>query len=617
MNTQTLNKKYMRLRFNGIEHFSSVLTFSGSKGEFSPHPQLPYTVFENRTIQAELFLADSDEKLWAGRVNLKKISTTFFFEMLISAENTDDHISWSEVPQILSVFDGGYTNLHADGASAALSDLIEFNELVSCKIHYGESYKNKIETAKLSNQDNLKTLSEVLFISQNSDPKPKGIVALIELELFEITYFFVSVLNEQDENLLIFSLTQHIYTQTNRFSKRTALSEKHRIKTSLGEILEISDFGMKIQTDSESVFPGGKISIEIKGLPIPFQVIYVTSDNPNALNSAGLYLHEDSPEIRNVWQSLLLEATYPLLSRRSESNNGREKCWDLLKESGYFRDYVGEMVASNKSSVYREWEIVDENGPHLGSCVLGFHNEQAVATMGVSRVAGTVWTAQAAAVIDRPEYLDFTRSIYSWRTRTILQQKDGDFHLAFFSANKPFLDRFFRKFFLKHESTSSEISWTEWIFGFLSRENGATEADAQSHEKKSFLYGDVEPFHTLMLDTENNINPSYTKNTVALHARPHQHLAQFLSSVWCMEKYTSDELKNQIASFPREISQITVFFEKENSAWKEISELSNLVVSKEKEVVWICKRRLLPSFLSNSLRSLEQMSRKYRPKNAA
>ena len=267
------------------------------------------------------------------------------------------------------------------------------------------------------------------------------------------------------------------------------------------------------------------------------------------------------------------------------------------------------MIKSAKEDILSEWKYSDNSGPNVGLTVLGIEKKttESIATIGVARASENVWIAQTAAVIDDPKYLCYTHSIYSWRTRAILQQIDGEFHLAFFDADKPFLDRFFRKFHLtRNDSDKLHITWSEWFAHYLTRDFTMVLGQKNTSEAKE---------NTEMIANILKKPPTtFTKYGFELHERKHLHIAQLLSSIWNTTNTFSEYLNGCIPYFEHGQKFILVM-----NKYKFDDNLENIpgAVKYTKKVVWTCHRNLLPKFLQHSLRSLAIMNMKYGNRHVA
>lgn len=569
-----------------------VTQFDGSSGHFDG-PSIKVGLNEGT-----IFTTDN-KPLWSGLIYINSEAT---FDLCVAQNNGNlvELFRWNELPPFFTVFDGGYESLSNEKVSILLDDLITFNVLVKVRCHFHFQTFSKSLPGRWTTQEGLKEISEIFIALDTKQQFLSNQLILVELELFETVYFFVGIYECTIDDGIIVSLTSHFYKQQNRVGRRIPIEP-----ISIGDLklLEVSDFGLKVSKATTLSEEETTLTILISQTEILFQIVYKKVINEKEMY-LGLKLLDFSKKARKSWQEFILQYQYPLLAIRNQSYH--DQVWELLEEAGYFKDIVGEMVLRSKEKIQKEWKIIDSNGPDYGTSVISKDDSgNVVATIGVSRVSQNVWVAQAAAMLDKPELLAHSGSVYAWRTRNILQQVDGEYHLAFFAANKPFLDRFFRKFFLNcSENDKQFISWTEWIPHYIFLDSSKIDA----HKNV-----EVEPFPP-------NLNLFNGKHEAGIQcikigkitvfiSRPHQHLAQFLSSSWSEEQETLESILPTLSILYAMGNDMVVVMTKLPLEGK--SNSSHQIYQAPPEVMWTCKRELLSDFLSNSLRSLEIMNRKY------
>jgi len=595
-----------------------VVIFSGVDGTIEAGPlaegyhRAALTTFPEKTI------------IWNGLVELtKNDSGTTGFKLCVTPfadAATSDVIAWPELPPALSVFDGSHDFLGPDEITAVIADLMTFPALVKGTLH--ETSRASSIPLELPVQESLADISEI-YLSYLA-PREEGIAAeavLLELELFEITYFTLALVSQSDKEGVILALTQHWYRAGKRAGRRVKIPD---VEIPQGVVDEVSDFGLRLRMEAPSPPKLGdtlKLQLLEGYEPLIFSVIYARK--LSAGYSVGLRLEAFRPEDRKHWQRFILAFQYPSLSQRTQEEH--QSTWRLLQEAGYLDLDVGELLNHSQPSILREWEYIDSNGPDAGSAVVGRDDIGVVATIGVTRASREVWVAQTAAVLDDPKYLHFTRAMYGWRTRSILQQPDGNFHLAFFLKNKKFLDRFFRKFLLSLDETEKAgITWDEWKYyglffsdkstssGFTQRENREVGHGPESREPSGMRLFELlsrEPSGPVMASLENQVG--------RIFGRPHIHVAQYLNSIWANDPALLPQELGPELRFGHPFIAFMVSGKVEKSDLERKYGNLGEIVEGDEDVVWTCKRDLLPRFLANSLKALEQMCRKYGTKKVA
>lgn len=560
----------------------------------------------------EASLYEGQKLLWSGVVD---IQLDGLFELCVCASSSDEEsiLRWKELPPFFTVFDGGYNALDINAAGELLDDLITYFELVKVRAHFQHSGEFFSEDCQWGDQENLKTLSEVflgLSVKQKIDSR---CLTLLEIELFETVYFLIGEIEEVYDDGIIVSLTNHVYSQKNRIGRRIPIRP---ILTNNLQIVEVSDLGLKAVTDRIDIECKQIIEITIEDHILPFRVTYRYQTTNNAV-TLGLAIVDHSSSARKSWQRFLLQFQYPLLKYRQPEDH--EIFWSLYYETGFMNFPYTEMVRRSKESIFQTWSAVDSAGPDMGASVIGLDGGKPVSSIGVARAAKNVWVAQAANTIAEPKYMQHTRSMYSWRTRFMLQQVDGDYHLAFIHRDKKFLDRFFRKFYLLHREgdQNHRISWDEWKMYVMKNLNNSDSSIVVESSKDSSASDNKFKEEKLFERFINAGNPTlkigFFKESVLSQNRPHLHMTQYLTSVWLSKNTRFNQGEVQ-----RLFDSDQPFY----SVYSPIEEDAELVapfkdIGKEDfiyegwHVVWMCHRDLLPKFLQNSLKSLEIMNRKY------
>ncbi len=563
--------------------------------------------------------SDEGKIVWSGILHINEDST---FDLCVkpNGENEIEVVKWKDLPPFFTVFDGGYEPLVFEKVNELLDDLIEFGELVQVRCHFESNEKYQSISGKWSNQENIKALAEIFIGFETNTGLLDQQVVLIEFELFETVYFAIAFHEESFDDGIIISLTSHFYQQRNRIGRRIPIEP---IEIDGFTILEVSDFGMKVSVNSSHAPDTARFQIKIHDYGLEFGVVYRRNLSTDE-TIMGLHLEDYSPDARKAWQSFLMVHQYPLLQNRKPENH--DDIWKLLDESGYLANTrksvedrsstaIEEIVKINKSSIEREWHFVDASGPGMGQTVIGYSNEQPVCTIGVSKAFGKVWTAQTAAMIDKPELMPFTRSVYSWRTRFILQQPDADYHLAFFLKNKKFLDRFFRKFLITRSVDDQEkIVWDEYFFYWLieGSEHGLTGMKT-GEPANGGLVNQFLKLKNALTEGEMPGELTVNDNTLNISCRPFTHMAQYLNSViTCVSQ--PENLDDILAKK----APVTVLATKSPFDFETVSLPKSIgVFGGHEEVIWVAPRSLLPDFLQNSLKALEAMSRKYSSRRVA
>jgi len=556
-------------------------------------------------------LLDSDRKVfWEGR--LKFSENRGQFDLLIDHPDEECIFLWKELPSALSLFDGGYIYLEERLRNEYLEDILTYWNLVEGRLHFKSGLTEEWRKVTVPNQESLKVVTELLCIPETDLSLSNDSFCVLELDLFEQTVFIVTTVEDQEDGQFVFRLTDHIYLSKRRAGVRVkvepSLQNFHNYK-----LLEVSDFGMKIETAESVTWPSTATKIPVGGVEIPFEVIF-SKRQADGTVIHGLRIADQSIRAKKNWQRFLLPFQFPKLRYRTKEYH--QKFWELYYRTGYMEFNYTKYLEEAKEQVFRTWETIDEIGPFLGSSVFALEEEDLVSSIGVAHVGGGVYVAQSANTVAQPKFLPHTRSMYSWRTRFIMQQHDSYGHLAFIHRDKKFLDRFFRSFYLKKKDP--EIVWDEWNLFVLKNSDPApdlnTKQPAMNEERSTETRGKT-LLELLGSIKGGNFELQNTSDGSIVNAVPHLHMMQYLTGVW-----SPNGTLNPAKKFSRE----NVFFSYYTKLETELSRESLLkfwadadIVHEGWHVTWLCPRRLLNSFLSNSLKSLEIMNRKYKGSSAA
>lgn len=565
--------------------------------------------------QGTLRIAATGEVVWSGVWEKREGDSGLHMRLASTRSNGEAVlVAWSDLPRIFSVLDGGYSPLEKAQLATVIDDALTFRDQAHCTVYFQNDGRNYSSKASLEEADHLVDLSEILvkttpLIPQNSVSSP----AVILIELFEVTYLLVVFLEDIHGDEVVLSLTNHSYVSARRNGRRWTVESGQSIDGL--EIVEISDFGLRVlgskgARDSLNDI----ISVRLDDTcQAHFRIAWRTDLGEN-IEEMGLYLAEDSQLVRKSWQQLVQRLIYPSLRWRTHEDHDR--LLNLYQETGYAGSYSKRgSILDFADSIRTEWSWVDSIGPDTGVTVIGSAGGKAVGSIGVSRLTSRAWAAQAAAMIDDPAYLPVTRELYSWRTRAILMQPDGDYHVAVFDRDKRFLDRFFRKFFLEHGGASTaDLSWNEWASGTRWLNPAKT---SETGHVQGLSHPPLEPLHALLAsDTSGTCKIETFGNATVVRSRPFLHISQIFTSAWFPAESVPSEYDDALATFTAPTPFFTVWT-KNSAQILDKMKGDSLVEMHGWNVVWICSRRLLPQFLSNSLKSLEIMTRKYGSKPVA
>ncbi|MBS1960090.1 MAG: hypothetical protein JST80_11495 [Bdellovibrionales bacterium] len=592
--------KNLKLALVGLDPPIVISDFDNYSGTLSSSVAEP-------GLREGAILTSDGKALWGGIVRINDDRT---FDLCVSpAANAakDEVIPWKDLPPFFTVFDGGYESLSQESVNTLLDDLITFNDLVKVRCHFELNGKQESVSGKWGDQENLKTLSEILIDWNFSQKLVPEQLVLLEVELFETVYFVIAIHEESDHEGIVLSLTSHFYQQRNRIGRRIPIDP---IEIDGLKILEVSDFGMKVSSQATRAVGAEELRVTINGFQLLFGVTYKKKVSLEE-TQMGLFIQDHSPEARKAWQGFLLNHQYPLLSYRTQDRHA--DLFNLYDTTGYTDQEMKLIFDAAKKEICNEWNDVDTVGPFLGGTVMGYHNSLPVASIGVSRASGGLWMAQAAAVINKPEFLKYTRSMYSWRTRFILQQIDGSIHLAFFLKNKPFLNRFFRKFYLiKSKSEQCPIIWEEWFHyaAVRSINSGRILTMPEEHAREVEINKSTYRNSKLTAILSQNGCPVESKeNSILIKGRSYAHVDQYLNSIIING---DSDLSPALDAF-KDVSVFIALSQGEltTDQLNFLLERNYDVSGGYEEISWACPRFLLPEFLQNSLRALEHMTRKY------
>ena len=481
------------------------------------------------TASISLTKGASDHVVWKGSIIFSKDEPNIGqLCVLTTAEDGSDlSLSWSHIPQVLDLFDGGYQAQSQDESGRLLDDITEFHYLVTSWIYHRNQDGSEARIpVTLVKPEPLVEIRELAF-KIGTEPSKIALQdpVLVQIDLFEQTWFCVGVVSYFETGHLFVSMSDHLYQSSRRNGRRMAVTNT---KIGAWELLDIGDFGMRAATlQSDFNFTLGQIvNMPMpSGFDVPLTIVAFEAIEERI--EVRLWLKDDSPEIRRHWQQFVQGLYYPNLTWRNPENH--EVIWKVYQDSGYLNSFLGDWLQESKEQIFEEWRYVDQAGPHVGCMVLGYTGKKAVATIGASRFGAGAWIAQAAAMSDKAEDIPATRDIYSWRTRMILMQNDGEYHVAIFERRKKFLERFFRKFYLQFGADSnSNLSWTEKLVTCVARQTIETSSDRNAG---------VDPVQHLLLDILSKDSGAFCSvsqigGETKVISRPHTHLVQFTTSMW-------------------------------------------------------------------------------------
>lgn len=568
------------------------------------------------SIFCELKLKGQNYSFWQGECLIKKNhDQKYQFELAIKTR--DGHLlTWQSLPDLLSIVDGGYEHLSTNEVSRLLEDLCDFSEIISGQVFFGSRHQDTFQYPCKVKMEDIST-TDAILIEFSLDINVQLInnsPIILTVDLFETTFLLVGFLECADNNLFVFTLTHHIYRDRRKSGRRVLAAP---IITEYGEIVEISDFGFRLKQPVNANFENDLSEITIKlpnySLPLLCKVVYIEKKEGRD-QFLGCKI-SDLKEFRNLWIHFLLNYQYPYLRFRKEEDQVNYK--KLLYDSGYTSENMREFEKMTSEEVNAEWRFIDEKCPEKGAVVIGIDKKNFVATIGVSRVGESNWSAQVMAALTEPEFIPHVRSVYSWRTRFILQQKGN--HIAFFQRDKPFLDRFFRKFFLQEgDGEEKNLIWEEWkLFTVLVTEKKKTDGVFIEDNRNQFKPALIEHIaQDYSAEESLNLSVGSTKDYHFIKGRPYLHLCQYFTSAWLNEKPTKKTL-NEIFQHLGDQNIYTIRTKNDCDIQDLYLPEKYNVIDDGWDVVWICKNNLLSKFLSNSLRSLEIMNRKYGIKKTA
>ncbi len=559
-------------------------------------------------------LTNDGKALWGGIVRINEDGS---FDLCVSpaaAAVKDEVIPWKDLPPFFTVFDGGYESLGQEGVNTLLDDLITFHDLVKVRCHFELNGKQESITGKWGDQENLKTLSEILIDWNFKEKLVPEQLLLLEVELFETVYFVIAINEESDNEGVVLSLTSHFYQQRNRIGRRIPIEP---VEIDGLKILEVSDFGMKVSSQVIPSSEASELKIEINDYQLSFGITYRRMVSPEEIQM-GLFIQDHSPEARKVWQGFLLKHQYPLL--RYRDTHDYKNLFKLYQDTGYIDEELELLIKKFQKKMIDEWTNVDSVGPSLGASIIGVDENVPVCTIGVTKAMGKLWSAQAAAAINNPKFLPFTRSMYSWRTRFILQQNDATHHIAFFLKDKPFLNRFFRKFLITRNKDERDlIVWEEWFHNTAIQDDEVKiKSNAISKDQKALetiTRGSIQVSSFIKILGESTEVVQNKNHLIVVRGRPFIHIAQYFNCIFLNSSSSLDISFSEFFEIPAFVILSEEPLTKEQQ--EQLTSKGFSVLGGYEEVTWACPYALLPSFLQNSLKSLEQMVKKYDDKRVA
>jgi hypothetical protein len=594
-----------------LSHFAAEFLLSvegGNEYKVSSHNGYDWTIHSGAVVLKGVFKGSirskKDEIIWDGHFQSNGLS----IEIGLVAD-TETFISLRKFYPTLSPIDRGLCYLQNQEVNEVLEQFIEYNQDTRCQIL---SSSGTSVACTLGDQESLRELSELFLACPNPSFEEHELL-ILSVDIFERTLFFICMVAECFDEGIILTLTEHVFRSSKRESYRFKIDGF--ITPENIEVVEISDTGLKVIINDQVSHKNIALTLESK--KVAFEVISNQKLSEQS-RTLGLKIIETEQPSLDAWFRFLIRHQFPLLKRRETSDH--DKAWQLLCETGFLTGDFGKIMDDRKKAIFNEWVVQDSSESKHGITVLGISEEKPISTIGVAKVSKGAWLTQAAAVIDSPNYLEFTRSMYVWRIRQMLQFDELQSYIAVFDANKKFLDRFFRKFFLKQASTSSsKIKWNEY-YSFYCKANGYFQKDSNKTKKfGEYPYRD-EIKELLSVDPEPLLTVSIEKDaSIYLYSRPHLHLAQPMSAVFLDEEENVNDLDSDLLNrFLETNNNLFTLYFKKNPASDVILKFENAEIFRDEQIViWLCPREMLPDFLSNTLRSLTDMFRKYGAKNVA
>jgi hypothetical protein len=574
---------------------AEVQEFTGIRGRFYP----PDASSPTEGIHNAVLVSDSGIDLWSGPVIVSDESGISSFELCV-LENNASVMPWSYLPKGLWILDSGYSPVTEQKIEKLLDDIFTFPELATFHLHTPNSEGRRVHTLFFADEP-IKNVSSIYFSHSSLTEKNENVPTILQIELFELTFFIIGICKSISSKYVNFEITKYIYQSSRRSAKRSIVD----LEVGGTHFIEVSDFGAKILLENCKYSVGETIDIQIpKFESISGQIVYVSKEH-SGKHELGLVI-TDSPSTTKNWFLFLTSIYFKNVTIRTPDDY--EDLWALYNQSGYFSSYpAGKWLVESKNDVFNEWKTIDDEGPSAGVTIIcKSADNKVVGSIGVAKVAKGCWVAQAAAVLKEPGTLDATRTIYAWRTRAIMMRQDGSHHLAFFSSDKPWLDRFFRNFYNANiKDHQKEIIWEEYeVFSAKSVDSRNISQSSHLDREKTVSSN----FEFLNLLESNGTTTSLIRENELLQMRPHIHMCQYFSSVW-----TSNEDILEIINLTSEQYKYQSFFKIHLRTSKDDLKKIDVdyLVPEGKQVAWSCKRQLLPDFNYNSLKQLEIMIRKY------
>lgn len=587
-----------------------ITQFSGIDGIATLPPDAPPAVSKiNSSLRAEIQINQSDRILWSGFVHTNTSTTCIHFQLLVCS-NQGDLLDWSSIQSFASIADGGYEALNSEAIGRLLNDILDFPDVTKSNAFVADKF-GRIAIPCITHMERVATTDALILEVQDNNNLAKlsgELPILLAIELFEITYILVGFIDETEGNQAVFLLTSHIY-RDKRSAGRRYLTPS--IKYGDIEIVEVSDGGARLRINREIPYALGEdISINVKEIGnISFHVVHSKTQQKN-IHDVGAVVAK-TRESNNNWIRFLLSVQYPSLHFRKQDDH--ESYARFLEEMEFTTSNVAELTQMTKPMIEQEWSLIDSHCPEFGATVLAKDKNRIVGTFAVTRVGTNAWNSQVLVTTKEPAHLKHTRALFSWRTRFIIQQMNGDYNIGFFSRDKGFLDRFFRKFYLQDKDTAAHpIVWDEWLLysHFLPKPLPKVPIDESGHIANT---SPLSPLFTIVNVTDNHeTSPRQIVigNIRFLIGRPFQHICQYWTSAWTVEEFTQDIAKScQSALGHQQVYAIRTKTPIDLQTTP-LSE-SGKTIDDGWDVIWICHRSRLIRFLSNSLRSLELMHKKY------
>lgn len=584
----------------------TVAAFRGSSRDMQSTPLM---------LECDIRFGASGKAVWSGpvRFDQRKDGETEF--SLVLRASSGDMLQWSLLPRFFSVTDGAYEPLDHKEVGRLLDDLLQFKDAIRALMFAPDGVSNKPIKCTVEMEEIAETDAVLVHMACTHEQTATLLKqpCVLAIELFAVSYNVVGVIDEVEGSTAIFTLSSHLYRDQRR-ACRQFLADP--IKTPEGDIVEISDVGARLHGPSLADKKiGDTIQIHLPGVGMAnFQIMH-SSTTEDETHELGCLIMPDQTSVSN-WTRFLLREQYPLLCFRTTKDHGRFRT--LLSETGFSSRDFDELNQITRQMVDLEWTLIDNECPTYGATVLAMDDQIPVGTIGVTRVGKTAWNSQLLATSKDPRHLPQTRALFAWRTRFILQQPEGEYNIGFFSRDKAFLDRFYRKFYLQEQDAHpTEIMWDEWhLYTMICATSSVSVSPPELQQPSA-----PEPQHlvaALSAGGSHSCTPqiaTLSEGTI-VSGRPFQHLCQYFSSAWFPKPSTAAQ-HEVVHDFFRG-QRVYTIRTKEELPHEALHNSPDIrVVDDGWDVIWICRRSLLTRFMANSLRALELMHRKYGAKDVA